>query len=97
MRRMHTHDTILSEILYEVHGMFFHVPNNAIEISLSPALSRPCSSAGIALSMRAVRRFLTSGDESSMPWRSKVEKRSSVCHIYILLVSRNECLHFLSY
>ena len=52
--------------------MFFHVPNNAIEISLSPALSRPCSSAGIALSMRAVRRFLTSGDESSMPRRNKV-------------------------
>jgi hypothetical protein len=47
--------------------MILNIPNSAIEISLSPALSSPCSSAGIALSMRAVRRFLTSGDESSMP------------------------------
>ena len=47
--------------------MLLDIPKSAIEISLSPALSSPCSSAGMALSMRAVRRFLTSGDESSMP------------------------------
>lgn len=60
--------------------MFLDIPNSAIEISLSPALSSPCSSAGMALSMSAVRRFLTSGDESSMPrWiRVVVEGKGGV-------------------
>ena len=44
-----------------------NLPNRAMEISLSVALSIPCSSAAIALSMRAVRRLRTSGEESSMP------------------------------
>jgi hypothetical protein len=47
--------------------MFFNIPNRAIDISLSPALSMPCSSAEIDLSMRALRRSRTSTEESSMP------------------------------
>jgi hypothetical protein len=47
--------------------MLYNIPNNAIEISLSPALSIPCSSADIDLSMRALRRSRTSTEESSMP------------------------------
>ena len=42
-------------------------PNIAIDISLSLALSAPCSSAGIDFSINAVNKLRTSGDESSIP------------------------------